>query len=139
ELRAALDRTALSRVAPLKVNRNLSSGRLQAILWALCGRVRLSPTSARLSSYFRSYLTGRRQISRSAVKGEFQATVRSATSTLPFVSGLNSTATRKMAKPTTVVTRIGPDRPIWWVVAYKISSGEISPPKIALRRKQKAT
>jgi hypothetical protein len=31
-----------------------------------------------------------------------------------------------MAKPTTVVTRIGPDRPIWWVVAYKMSSGEIS-------------
>jgi len=48
-----------------------------------------------------------------ALKGEFQATVRSATSTLPFVSGLNSTATRKMAKPTTVVTRIGPDKPIW--------------------------
>jgi hypothetical protein len=47
------------------------------------------------------------------VKAKFQATVRSAISTLPFVSGLNSTATRKMAKPTTVVTKIGPDRPIW--------------------------
>src|SRR6516162_10674563 len=46
---------------------------------------------------------------RQASKEEFQATLRSATSTLPFVSGLNSTATRKMAKPTTVVTRIGPD------------------------------
>ena len=32
------------------------------------------------------------------LKGAFQATVRSATSTLPLVSGLNSTATRKMAK-----------------------------------------
>jgi hypothetical protein len=41
---------------------------------------------------------------RRALKAEFQATVRSATSTLPFVSGLNSTATRKMVKPTTVVT-----------------------------------
>ncbi len=47
----------------------------------------------------------------------FQATVRSAISSLPFVSGLKSTATRKMARPTTVVTKIGPDRPIWWVVA----------------------
>src|SRR3954454_19027346 len=55
-------------------------------------------------------LPARPQISRPAVREEFQATVRSATSTLPFVSGLNSTATRKMAKPTTVVTRIGPDR-----------------------------
>ena len=59
------------------------------------------------------YALGRPRIFAPAVNEEFHATVRSATSTLPFVSGLNSTATRKMAKPTTVVTRIGPDRPIW--------------------------
>src|SRR5262249_22019233 len=47
-----------------------------------------------------------------------QATVRSATRTFPFVSGLKRTATRKSAKPTTVVTRIGPESVIWWVVAY---------------------
>jgi len=47
------------------------------------------------------------------LKRKFHATLRSATSILPFVSGLNSTATRKIAKPTTVVTSIGPDRPIW--------------------------
>src|SRR5258708_16207356 len=45
---------------------------------------------------------------RRALKGEFQATVRSATSTLPFVSGLNSTPTRKMANPTPTVTHIPP-------------------------------
>jgi hypothetical protein len=43
----------------------------------------------------------------------FQATVRSAAKTFPLVSGLNSTATRKMAKPTTVVTRIGPERAMY--------------------------
>jgi hypothetical protein len=42
-------------------------------------------------------------------KGAVQATVRSATKTFPLVSGLRKTATRKMAKPTTVVTRIGPE------------------------------
>ena len=46
-----------------------------------------------------------------------QATLRSAMSTFPFVSGLKRTATRKMAKPTTVVTKIGPDKPIWLFVA----------------------
>ena len=62
----------------------------------------------------------------------FQATVRSAgPSSLPFVSGLKSAATRKIAKPTTVVTKIKSDRAIWWVVAYRMSSGEISPPQIA--------
>src|SRR6516225_12113867 len=79
------------------------------------------------------------QLRRRTLRGEFQATVRSATKTFPLVSGLNSTATRKMAKPTTVVTRIGPDRAIWWVVAYKMSSGEISPPQIAPWWKQNAT
>src|SRR5258708_28154763 len=47
---------------------------------------------------------------RRALKGEFQATVRSATSTLPFVSALNSTATSKIARPTTVVTSIVHDK-----------------------------
>src|SRR5271166_7209555 len=68
-----------------------------------------------------------------------QATVRSATKTFPLVSGLNSTATRKMAKPTTVVTRIGPERATFCVVAYKMSSGEINPPQIAPWWKQNAT
>src|SRR4029077_2301426 len=74
---------------------------------------------------------------RSGPGARFQATVRSATKTFPFVSGLNSTATRKMAKPTTVVTRIGPERATLCVVAYKMSSGEISPPQIAPWWKQK--
>ena len=42
----------------------------------------------------------------SALDRAFQATVRSAMRTFPFVSGLNKTATRKIAKPTTVVTRM---------------------------------
>ena len=66
-----------------------------------------------------------------AVRPRSQATVRSATKTFPLVSGLNNTATRKMAKPTTVVTRIGPERGIWWLVAYQTKSGEIRPPQIA--------
>ena len=47
------------------------------------------------------------------LKREIQATVSSATRTFPLVSGLNSTATRKTANPTTVVTRIGPERVMW--------------------------
>jgi hypothetical protein len=52
------------------------------------------PTSARSSSYSRSLVTCRLKFRAQLVKGKFQATVRSAISTLPFVSGLNSTATR---------------------------------------------
>src|SRR5262249_35292765 len=72
-----------------------------------------------------------RNVARNFQPQPSQATVRSATRTLPLVSGLNNTATRKMANPTTVVTRIGPDRLIWWVVAYQTSNGEINPPQIA--------
>jgi hypothetical protein len=42
-----VDPTALSRTAPQKVNRNQVVRRLRAIPWALCGRIRLSPTSGR--------------------------------------------------------------------------------------------
>src|ERR1700730_10521122 len=85
------------------------------------------------------FSTARQVPRRSSSGARFQATVRSATRTFPLVSGHNSTATRKMANPTTVVTRIGPERVIWWVVAYQSRSGEINPPQIAPWCEQKAT
>jgi hypothetical protein len=99
---------ALSRVVPLRVNRNPVVRKVASNpLGAVWSRPSLSDVSEiKLVFPIPPYRPT------PAVKGEFQATVRSATSTLPFVSRLNSTATRKMAKPTTVVTRIGPDRPI---------------------------
>ena len=50
---------------------------------------------------------------------------------LTFVSGLSKTATRKIATPTTGVTRMGPASVISWVVAYNTSSGEIMARQIA--------